>query len=280
MKSIVTLTLCLVVTLLAGCGRSPVADDLAQREANKIVAFLGEHGIEATTEKGRGSKGRYSVIVSAREFGSAVALLTKFNLPVERGASFEDLMAPSGILPASADVENLRMDRAIAAEVEQLLLGLDGVSAVSVVVRSHSVGHGAPPSVSIVTQTEDGSLDQDKVRDMVTRAVPGVKVGDISFVLSRQPGIASRGQGGASEPLVPFLSYWRVPVSEYNSLAYLLIAVMSVVAFLTGIGGYIYGQYDAAKAGDGSASQQSRGGQSRVAPTGSVRTKDEEGEGV
>jgi type III secretory pathway lipoprotein EscJ len=277
MKAIVAITFGFMMTLLVGCGKSPVADDLAQREANKIVAVLGEHGIEATTEKGRGSKGRYSVSVSSGDFGSAVALLTKFNLPVDRGASFEDLMAPSGLLPASADVENLRMDRAVAAEVEQLLLGLDGVSAASVVVRSHSVSRGAPPSVSIVAQTEDGALDQGKARELVTRAVPGVKETDISFILSRQPGGACVGQGSGEEPLVPFLKYWRVPVSEYNSLAYLLIVVMSVVAFLTGVGGYIYGQYEAAKVGDSTNSQQGRGAQPRVT-TGGVRSRDEEDE--
>ena len=277
MKAITAITVCVMLTLLSGCGHSPVADDLAQREANKIVAVLGEHGIEATTEKGRGSKGRYSVIVSSGDFGSAVALLTKFNLPLDRGASFEDLMAPSGILPASADVENLRMDRAIAAEVEQLLLGLDGISAASVVVRSHSVSRGAPASVSIVAQTENGTLEQERARELVTRAVPGVKETDISFLLSRQPNGSCLGQTSRTEPLVPFLKFWRVPVSEYNSLAYLLIGVMSVVAFLVGVGGYIYGQYEAAKVGDSTASQQGRGAQPKVI-TGAVRSRDEEGE--
>lgn len=275
MKARVATTLCLIVTLLSGCGRSPVADDLAQREANKIVAVLGEHGIEATTEKGRGSKGRYSVIVSSGDFGSAVALLTKFNLPVDRGASFEDLMAPSGILPASADVENLRMDRAVAAEVEQLLLGLDGIATASVVVRSHSVSRGAPPSVSIVVQTEGESFDQEKAFDLVIRAVPGVKKEDISFLRSQQPGGSCVGQGGTSEPLVPFLKFWRVPVSEYNSLAYLLIGVMSVVAFLTGIGGYIYGQYEAAKGTESPGSQRDWVKEPKV--PGVARPKAEEG---
>jgi len=265
MRGIYSLTLCLLLTLLSGCGQSPVADDLAQREANKIVAVLGEHGIEATTEKGRGSKGRYSVVVGSGDFGAAVALLTKYNLPAEQGASFEELMAPSGILPASADVENLRMDRAIASEVEHLLLGFEGVSAVSAVVRSHSIPRGASPSVSIVAQTSAKTLDQERIREVVMKAVPGTQRDGISLTLT--PGVAASrsGQGRGDDPLVPFLKYWRVPVSEYNSLAYLLIGVMSFVAFLAGVGGYIYGQYEAAKgadvaSGSRNAAAQSRGG--------------------
>ena len=275
MKAAYVLTLWLVLTLATGCGTSPVADDLGQREANKLVAVLGENGIQATTEKARGGKGKYSVLVPSGDFAQAAALLTKLGLPAERGASFAELMVPSGILPASADVENMRMDRAIAAEVEQLLLGYDGVSAVSVVVRSHAVPAGASPSVSIVAQTKQGaSFDQDKAREVVARAVPGVKASEISFSLSQ----AQHGGVGldvGNDPLVPFLKYWRVPASEYNSLAYLLIGLMSFVAFLTGVGGYIYGQYEATKAADAlpmpdpyASPKQDNG----------VRTKPEEGD--
>jgi type III secretory pathway lipoprotein EscJ len=270
MKSLNALTLGLFVAFSIGCGSSPVADDLVQREANKLVAVLGEHGIEAHVEKGRGSKARYSVQVASGDFGGAVALLTKLGLPAERGASFEDLMAPSGILPPSQDVENLRMDRAISSEVEELLLGHGAVSTVSVIVRSHSIPPGAEPSVSIVAQVKKGTtFDSEKLRDAVSRAVPGVKLSAVSFSVHEQ----AYGDGGvAQEPLVPFLTYWKVPVSEYNSLAYLLIGLMSVVAFLTGIAGYIYGQYEALKGGDAPVGLSSSG-QARSKP---VRTREED----
>ena len=275
MKAAYVLTLWLVLTLATGCGTSPVADDIGQREANKLVAVLGEHGIQATTEKARGGKGKYSVLVSSGDFAQAAALLTKLGLPAERGASFADLMVPSGILPASADVENMRMDRAIAAEVEQLLLGYDGVSAVSVVVRSHAVPAGASTSVSVVAQTKPGgSFDPEKAREVVARAVPGVKASEISFSLAQAQHGGVQGDAG-NDPLVPFLKYWRVPVSQYNSLAYLLIGLMSFVAFLTGVGGYIYGQYEATKSADALPTPDSS-----AAPKqdNGVRTKPEEGD--
>ena len=56
MKATYALTLWLLLTLVTGCGTSPVADELGQRDANKLVAVLGENGIEATTEKARGAK--------------------------------------------------------------------------------------------------------------------------------------------------------------------------------------------------------------------------------
>jgi hypothetical protein len=140
------------------------------------------------------------------------------------------------------------MDRAIAAEVEELLLGHGAVSTVSVIVRSHAIPVGVEPSVSIVAQVKKGStFDQEKLRDAVIRSVPGVKPGAVSFSVSEQSfGVSEKGD----EPLMPFLRFWKVPMSEYNSLALLLLGLMSVVAFLSGIGGYIYGQYVATKGGD------------------------------
>ncbi len=271
MKALYALTFGFCIAFSTGCGSSSVADDLGQREANKVVAVLGEYGIEAHVEKGRGSKGRYSVKVPSGDFGGAVALLTRLGLPAERGASFEELMAPSGILPPSQDVEDLRMDRAIAAELEELLLGYDEVSTASAIVRSHSVPRGTQPTVSLVLQVaKGGELDQEKVREMVVRAVPGVNPSGISLGVSEQ----ALGAGGvAEEPLVAFLKYWKVPVSEYNSLAYLLIGLLSVVAFFTGVAGYIYGQYDATKGGDGSGGASSTA-QARAR---TVRNRDEEG---
>jgi type III secretory pathway lipoprotein EscJ len=248
MKALYALTLGLCMVLATGCGSSPVADDLGQREANKLVAVLGEHGIHAEVERGRGSKGRYSVMVWSGDFGGAVALLTKYGLPAERGASFDELMAPSGFLPASQDVENLRMDRALAAEIEELLLGHGGVTTASVIARSYAVPAGAEGSVAIVAQVKKGAtFDQDKLRDAVSRVVPGVKPSAIIFSVSEQ--VVGNG-GGVEEPLVPFLKYWKVPASEYNGLSLLLIGLMSFVAFLTGVAGYIYGQYEGAKGGD------------------------------
>ena len=102
--------------------------------------------------------------------------------------------------------------------------------------------------MAIVAQVKRGAtFDQDKLRDAVSRVVPGVKPSAIIFSVSEQ--VVGNG-GGVEEPLVPFLKYWKVPSSEYNGLSFLLIGLMSVVAFLTGVAGYIYGQYEGAKGGD------------------------------
>jgi len=101
-----TLVLSVVMALfMSGCGTTPVADDVSQREANEIVALLSERGIPATLVKGRGSKSRYTVSVGTAKFAEAAAILSRLGLPSDKKASFQELTASSGIIPASREVE-------------------------------------------------------------------------------------------------------------------------------------------------------------------------------
>ncbi len=239
--------------LFVGCASSPVADDVEQREANQIVTILRDNGIDATTEKGRGAKGRYSVKVASSSFGEAVSLLSKLGLPGEKRASFSELMAPHGLLPSSQDVEDLRLDRAMASEVEDLLEGHSAVALASVVVRSHSLPSGGLPSVSIVLQKKRGvDVSPQQIREVVARAVPGVKAEDVLISIGEMPYVAINGSApGASDAnLVPFLVFWKVPATEYRGLAFLLFGLFVLASGLAGIGGYIYGQYSLSKVTD------------------------------
>ena len=53
-----------------------------------------------------------------------------------------------------------------------------------------------------------------------------------------------------SDSLVPFLVYWKVPESEYTRLAFLFVALLSLVATLAVVGGYIWGQISVARSAD------------------------------
>jgi len=261
MNKLCALTLSLTFALMQGCGSSSVADGVGQREANQIVAVLGEHGITATTEKGRGSKGRYSVLVPASHFGSAAALLSKLGLPAEHGATFEELMAPSGILPVSQEVEELRLDRAIASEIEELLLAHTGIASASVVVRYHSNPGGESPSVSIMAQTHgSGAVSSDQVREVVGRAVPGLKSSDISLVMTDRQHLGGETLAEQEVGLVPFLRFWSVPKGQYKGLAFLLIGLLIFVACLAALGGYIYGQFSASRGAEGPSAAPSENG--------------------
>jgi type III secretory pathway lipoprotein EscJ len=246
-----TLWLIIVVLSIIGCGSTPVANDLSQRESLEIIAALRERGIEATSSKERGGKGQYSVVVSSSEFGRAASILHSLGLPGEHKASFSELVAPSGILPSSKNVEDLRIDRARAAEIEDLLKGYPVVSKANVLVRYQALENSATPSVSIVVQKRaEASLDLSQVKQLVARAIPGIKDEDV--VVSVTDVVSSKaatpeGEAAPSGALVPFLVFWRVPEGDYNGLALIMIGLLVSVSLMAGLAGYIFGQYTVAR---------------------------------
>jgi type III secretory pathway lipoprotein EscJ len=245
-RGIISVLVILTLTL-AGCGSTPVADDLAQREANEIIAVLRERGIGGSVSKGRGS-GRYSVSVASGKYGEAAAILSRLGLPGERKPSFQEMTATNGIIPSSRAVENLRLDRALAAQIEELLQARSDVYSASAVVRRHVVGN-EKPSVSVIVQRRMGAtLTADEVREICEHSVLGVGKDDVFVSISDaqrfKDSVNRAGHAGDSD-LVPFLIVWQVPRDHYNSLAGALVVLMVIVSASAGLAGYIIGQFSA-----------------------------------
>jgi type III secretory pathway lipoprotein EscJ len=234
--------------LVSGCGTTPVADDVGQKEANDIVVLLRDNGIASTLVKSRGGKGSYSVTVPTSRFADAAAVLGRFGLPADKKASFQELTATSGIIPSSRELESLRLDRADAAEIEDLLRTRPDITAVSVLVRVRSLKSGETPSAALVIQKRPGSALSDQViRDIVGRAVPGIQPQSVTVSITESILGDKAGTEGAtqtSDAMVPFLGAWRVPASEYSSLVLLFIGLAAFVAALAGLSGYLVGQFN------------------------------------
>lgn len=260
------LTMALFLLVAAsGCGESSVADGVAQRDANEIVAVLRGRGIDATTAKERGAKGRYSVSVPADRFGEAASVLTELGLPASDKLSFGELVAPSGLLPSSREVESLRLDRAAASELEALLSQHPGIASAGVVVRLRSAPAGEAPAVSVVIQKRLGdSLNDQSVRELVLRTIPGLKPEGIVLLVAEQRPAATVGLENAAS-LVPFLVYWRVPQEDYGGLSLLLLGLLLGISALAALGGYIYGQYNLSRQAEALRFDGLEGG--RIQPT-------------
>lgn len=246
MRSCRILSVVVPLTLaLTGCGSTPLADDLEQREVNEIIAVLRERGINGSVTKGRGS-GRYSVSVSSGKYGEAATVLSRLGLPGERRPSFQEMTATSGIIPSSRAVETLRLDRALAAQLEELLQARADVYSTSAVVRRHVVGN-EKPSVSVIVQRQPGAtLSADEVREIAAHSVVGVGKDDVFVSIGDAPRFKDAvglGKQASDSDLVPFLLVWQVPRDHYNSLAGAFVVLMVIVSALAGLGGYIIGQF-------------------------------------
>lgn len=246
-----------VAIVIAGCSSTPIAQDIAQSQANEIVALLAENGISAVARKGTGGQSRYTVEVDAEHYTAAITLLHRAGLPGEEKRSFADLVAPQGLIPNSRDMEALRLDHALGAEIETALLNHPGIITARVIVRSSIVQERGEPAVSAVIQYRpEAAVNREALGGIIARAVPGVRPDNVFLALepAPSPGAFKVGTEGAANvdgqvvrvPLVPFL-FGRVPKDEYNLFTFGLVGSFILLGCVGAVLGYWWGYYHRAR---------------------------------
>lgn len=234
--------------LLAACGAEPIARDLDQRRAMEIVAILNSNGIVARAVRETGARGQYNVEVRPNYYAEAVNLLYQENLLREQKISLRELVGQQGLMPPSRDIEVLRIDMALALELEGLLESDPRISHARVMVRQRSTRKEQDAAVTVMLQTLE-AIPSEEIVQVVRQVIPGLEHQQV-LVLA-QPS-TRRGERGLSKgvvnqkgvvqkiPLVPFLGYWHVPDGQYDSLAWAMAGLL-FAAMLLGIGlGYGY----------------------------------------
>ena len=242
-RSLLSIAVALICLILAGCGTTPVAQDLTQRQANEIVALLSSRGISAVAKRESGGRGLFSVQIPDDRYATAVSLLQEHGLPSEPRTSTRELLTPQGIIPSSREMESMRLDYALASEIEEMLQSHASVAQARCVVRINFVPEGQEPSASVVVEERRAAepLDEAGIAAIVQRAIPGVKRENLSVAISRAADKATELPSGAADSqaeLVKFLWLWKVPASEYSGLALLFSAALLLVGAAAAAVGY------------------------------------------
>lgn len=232
---------CVAVLLaLSACDSIYVAEDLSQKQARQVVAALNQNGIGAVAERQSGGGAKYSVEISKKNYARATAVLSEKNLPTEERASFEDLTSQSGLLPRSREMESLALDRALAVQLEELLLQNPRVRSSKVVVRLNYLPEKSEPSASIAVIGE--GIDGTEVLSMAQRVVPGITPARISLALHKDESEKPSHRQESGREMSSFLfGVARVPDEDYIVLAFTFIGSLITVAFAGGLVGYWYG---------------------------------------
>jgi type III secretory pathway lipoprotein EscJ len=231
---------------LSACNSKSIADDVSQREANEIVAVLDKNNISSDTVKIRGGKGRYGVVVSSADFATAAQTLTRLGLPAEKRSGFDELTAGNGIIPPSNEVEALRLDRAVAVELEELFLSRGDLTKVSVIVRSHSCRSGEKPMVTVLAhRLASAQVSIESLRELAKRAVPGLSPEDVYVSLSVASAGGALGDNRIqTTELVNFLGFWKIPVGDHSGAVIAVLGLLIVTGVLASLAGYLFGQFN------------------------------------
>lgn len=237
---------------LSGCNDVPVAQEVGQKEANQIVALLAANGIPAAASRESSGKGRYSVNVSSRNYSPSVVLMSQNDLPRDDQSPINDLIAQHGLVPNSREVEALRLDRALALELQELLAAHPAVVSAKVAVRLNFLGNAGEPAVSAVIQASaPDALTADAVAELVGSSVPGVKRDNIKVLVQSAPnsaaaaqgegaGVYRKGQAAMHVPLASFL-WWRVAEGDAASITLVASLCLLIMLVAGALLGYWYG---------------------------------------
>lgn len=239
-----------VALLLSGCGDATLRDSLSQEQANEVVAALVERGIRAEVTRESG-KGKYRVGVKRGNYSEAVTILNQLRLPSEPRSSFSDLIASRGLMPDPRELEALRLDRALAAELEEALESIPAVAQARAVIRLNSVQNSADTgkgAAVLITRKPGAELREEDLRPILDRSLPGLdpsqivvqfyESGTTDPVGGVSQGVERTSVGGIRKvPLTEFLWIWRVPEDEYNSLAgWLMLGIIGVFVLGLSVG--------------------------------------------
>ena len=226
------------------CQDIDVAHDLNQKQANEIIAILSEQGIAAHASRGTGSRAQFIVEVPSNRYSEAISILHYEDLPKLEEPSVADLLAPKGFLPNSRELETMRIDRAIATELENMLKTNPAVNEVTAVVRRpvlEGVGPQPAAHVSLMNRKNHSfQIDKETIIALVAKMIPGVSadtvVIDIQEALpvvgGARKGVFRSGSDGkvVSIPMKEFLGWWRVAENDYDRMV--LVLLCSVLGFL------------------------------------------------
>ncbi len=178
--------LVLVLPLLAGC-QTEMLTNVAENEANEMVALLQRHDISA--EKTRQKDGRDTLSVEKTQFASAVGLLHEAGFPRKTFESMGDVFQPSGLI-ASPMQERARFLWALGQELSRTISDIDGVltARVQVVLPNNDLLNRDPtPSSASVFVRYDASSTVERlvpqIKQLVANSVEGLSYDKVSVVM-------------------------------------------------------------------------------------------------
>lgn len=231
----------LMVLLLIGCNEVPVAQDLTQGQAHAVVAALADNGIESSADRAKGSKGLYAVNLSSNEYARAIQILRDLGLPGEVRPTVAQLMSSDGLLPPGREMEMLKIDRAVAGEIEELLASHPAIVSARAVVRSASLSDSSqPPTVSLVV-TVRSALAEDQIKSLVRQVAAGVAPENISIAVENARAKTSTKGALTEQKLSSFLFFWRVPQSDVLGLTVAVFALVIGIGLVAAILGFASG---------------------------------------
>jgi type III secretion protein J len=168
----------------------PVANDLDEPTANRVVAALGRNGVAADKQRDPDNEGRFGVDVGRGDASFALSVMAREELPRQSAPGLSESLGQSSFIPSRSD-ERARLLVGTASELERSLLGIDGVISARVhlaVPQSDPLDPSAPVQVATasVLVKHGGAtppISAADIRQLVAGAVQGLVPEHVTVLL-------------------------------------------------------------------------------------------------
>lgn len=196
------LFLILILPLITSCeSKRIIVNKLSEREANEIIVFLGNKGVDATKTAsaeagGAGQKEQlWDITVPSTQYMEALSYLNQAGLPKKRSESLLDIFKESGLVPSEM-TETIRYQAGLAEEIASRIRKFDGILDADVIIsfpKEDPLNPGKTKGeiTASVYVKHNGVLDDPnshlntRIKRLVESSVTGLKYDNISVIADR-----------------------------------------------------------------------------------------------
>lgn len=223
----------LSLSLLTSCeSRKTIVNGLDEKEANEIVVFLSNKGVDAvkvkSTEGGGGGGSKmtlWDISVPEEQATEAMSILNQSGLPRRRGQNLLGIFSNSGLVPSEMQ-EKIRYQAGLAEQIASTIRKFDGVLDAEVQVSFPeedplNPGKTKGEITASVYVKHSGILDDPnthattKIKRLVTGAITGLKYDNVTVISDRARfSDFPVGLQGARDDEKEYVSVWTIIVAK------------------------------------------------------------------
>lgn len=175
----------------------PIASDLEESQANRIIVALDQAGVFAEKELDPANEGRFRVLVGREDSARALTTMREEDLPPPPTAGILETMGKGSLVPSQL-AEHAQYVAGVAGELEATIREIAGVQSARVhlsLPRRDSFGDGPreSPTASVLVKHRGSTppIDAQNLRLLVAGAAPGLLAENIAVVMLPRPAQAA-----------------------------------------------------------------------------------------
>jgi len=226
------------LVFVLGCS-VPVANDLDEDDANRIVLALDRANIDSSKEVDPQAEGKERVVVARDDVARALAAMREEELPRPSPKGVLDSLDKGALVP-SQTAEHAQYVAGVAGDLERTLESVDGVLGARVHLNlpendplRDQPAPKASASVLIEHRGAAPPLAVEAVQKLVAGGVAGLAPADVSVVMVARPSAPMRGEAQLAHvgPIAVARGSARMLQATLGALV-LLVALLALGALL------------------------------------------------